>query len=258
MERQRHVIRSDLAGRVRRLALQRMLLRDRNEACRTVHLAGGRMNHLCDTQITCGLQDVERSLDVGVDVSIRGMIRVGNADESRQMQHRVAALHGGAHPIRISNVAREHLETAPYVRAAMVQPSPGIERVVQNEGTDIMTRAHQRLGQMRSDEPIGTRDQCLLQTTVLTIFRKLGLDASSWSYVPWDTTRPRSISTITSHLRTVVSRCAIRKIASSRSSAPMASITDCSVALSRALVASSKTRTLASLYKARAIPIRWR
>ena len=38
----------------------------------------------------------------------------------------------------------------------------------------------------------------------------------------------------------------------------MASITDCSVALSRALVASSKTRMLARLYKARAMPIRCR
>ncbi len=74
------LIRADLAGRVGRLALQGMRLGNGHEAGGAVDLAGGGVNNLADAQLTRGLDDVERALDVGVDVSVRRMIGVGDRD----------------------------------------------------------------------------------------------------------------------------------------------------------------------------------
>ena len=63
---------------------------------------------------------------------------------------------------------------------------------------------------------------------------------------------------IISHFLTVFSRWAIRIIVISLLRLFTASITACSVWLSKALVASSKIRTWGLWYKALAIPIRWR
>jgi len=59
--------------------------------------------------------------------------------------------------------------------------------------------------------------------------------------------------TILSKFRTVVNRCAIKMIVKFFHSPSTASMTASSVSLSRALVASSKTMTDESLYKARAM-----
>ncbi len=77
------------------------------------------------------------------------------------MQHRIAALRRGAHPVRIADVAGEHFEFAGDVRAAAVEPAAGIERVVEHERPHLVAGAHQRLGEMRADEAIGARDQHL-------------------------------------------------------------------------------------------------
>ena len=82
--------------------------------------------------------------------------------------------------------------------------------------------------------------------------------SASTDHVPEATIRPASIRWIASQRRTVVNRCAMMTTVIFRSSSSMArSITD-SVIPSSALVASSRMRTFASRYNARAIPMRWR
>jgi hypothetical protein len=41
----------------------------------------------------------------------------------------------------------------------MIQPAPGIERVVEDEGTHVMPGVHQSFGEMGADKTIGTSNK---------------------------------------------------------------------------------------------------
>src|SRR6266550_2840400 len=77
------------------------------------------------------------------------------------MKYRVTAAHGRPDPVRISNIAGEHVEFPCYVRCTPAEPAPGIKRVVQNERTNLVSRMNQCFGQMRSDEAVGAGDENL-------------------------------------------------------------------------------------------------
>ena len=59
------LVRADLAGGVRRLALQGVFFGDGHKARRAIDLAGGGVDHALYTQFSGCLDDVERALDVG-------------------------------------------------------------------------------------------------------------------------------------------------------------------------------------------------
>ena len=63
-----------------------------------------------DVEIARRLQHVERAADVGFDVGVRRVIRIGNRDQGGEMQDSVASLHRGAHAVRIADVAGEHVQ----------------------------------------------------------------------------------------------------------------------------------------------------
>ena len=92
------------------------------------------------------------------------MVGVRNGDQRGQVQHRVAALHGRAHAVGVAHVAGERLEFTLDILAAAVKPAPRIERVVQHEGANVVTRAHQRLGEVGTDKTVGAGDQNLFHT----------------------------------------------------------------------------------------------
>src|SRR5580700_4748155 len=79
------------------------------------------------------------------------------------MQNGAAILHGDAYTVGITDITCKHVEAAFDIVAATVQPSPGIEGVVEDEGADVISRAYQTFSQVRADETIGTSDQNLFQ-----------------------------------------------------------------------------------------------
>ena len=54
-------------------------------------------------------------------------------------------LHRLPHGIGVANVARHHLEPAFDIGGAVVEPAPGIERIVEHEGADLAALAHEPL-----------------------------------------------------------------------------------------------------------------
>ena len=69
-------------------------------------------------------QDVKRAADVRRHVGIRGDVRVGNCDQSCEVINDVAASDDSADEVRISDVARNHLDTSADVRRERIQPTP--------------------------------------------------------------------------------------------------------------------------------------
>ena len=153
------MIRADLAGRVGRLALQRVCLGDGHEARGAVDLAGGGVDDRPDAQIARGLDHVERAFDVGIDGGVGRMVRVWDCNQRGQVQDCIAAGHGGAHAIRVADVTSEDLELAADVFGAVVQPTPGVEGVVEDEGLDVVARAYEGFGEVGTDETVGAGDE---------------------------------------------------------------------------------------------------
>lgn len=54
----------------------------------------------------------------------------------------------------IPNVTGKHIQLIPDVCSDMIQPTPGIERIVQNERTNIRTGLYKRLGKVGTDKTI--------------------------------------------------------------------------------------------------------
>jgi hypothetical protein len=93
------------------------------------------MDYPLHTQLASRLQHVEGALDVGVDVGVGGMVRVGYGDEGSQMQHSIAALHRLLHAVWVADVAGEYIQLVADFLRRTVQPAPGVEGVVEYEGT---------------------------------------------------------------------------------------------------------------------------
>lgn len=71
MKRQGEMVRGDLGRRIWRLAGKRVLFRHRELHPRAVNLACGSVDEASDARISCGLEQIQRALDVRLDVRFR-------------------------------------------------------------------------------------------------------------------------------------------------------------------------------------------
>ena len=74
--------------------------------------------------LASSLEHVEGPLDVCVNIGIRGMIGKWNADQRCQMEHDLAAFHGGFDAIGISNVAGKNFNTIQSFPGQGIEPAP--------------------------------------------------------------------------------------------------------------------------------------
>ena len=160
--RQRDHVRADLGGRIGRLPLQRVLFGDRHEARRAIDLRRRGHDHALDALLAGRLHHIERPRDVGVHVGRGRMIRVGDGDQRREVEHHLAIAHRSGDAMRIAHIAGDDLETAAHVRRRAVQPAPGAERIVQHEGAHVAARPDERFHDMRADEAVSAGNQDFL------------------------------------------------------------------------------------------------
>lgn len=52
----------------------------------------------------------------------------------------------------------------------MIEPTPGVERVVENERAHVVSGANQSFREVRTDETISAGDQYFPQAMILSIF----------------------------------------------------------------------------------------
>jgi hypothetical protein len=87
-----------------------------------------------------GLQDIERSAHVRLDVRSWGHVRIRDRDEGCEMKDLVAAAHGFSDNKGVPNVCREHLHILQNLPWKGLQPPPMIERVVVNHRSNMIPR----------------------------------------------------------------------------------------------------------------------
>jgi hypothetical protein len=59
------------------------------------------------------------------------------------MQYGIAPFHSFLYTMWISNIARKNFKLTFYIIGTLIQPTPGIKRVVVDEGADSKTLTHQ-------------------------------------------------------------------------------------------------------------------
>ena len=109
------------------------------------------MDHSPHAQFACRLQDAQRALDVGVHIGVWRVIGIRYHNECRQMQYHVASFRGGAYPVWVANIAGKHLEVTLNIRRASIEPTPGVEGVIENERAHIEPLANEFFSQVRID-----------------------------------------------------------------------------------------------------------
>ena len=119
-----------------------------HEACGAIDLAGRGVNDPPHGQVSRRLKHVQRAFDIGIDVGIGRVIRVWDGDQRGEMQNAIATLHRLLHTKRITDVACEDVEPSLYVGGTLVEPSPGIEGVVEHESADVVAGSNQRFGEV--------------------------------------------------------------------------------------------------------------
>src|SRR5689334_22871190 len=125
------------------------------------------MNEPLHIVLASGLEHVECAADVGVDVAIRRAVRVRNRDQRGEMRNLVAAFYRVVNAERIANVAGNHINTVAKLPRNVVKPAPGVEGVVVDESSDLVTGANKRFSQVRANKPISSSYQDLRSHTWL-------------------------------------------------------------------------------------------
>jgi hypothetical protein len=77
------------------------------------------------------------------------------------MKHHLVPADEIANESRIPYVAADPLHFARGLRRDVVEPAMRVERIVQTQRRNNRAPPDQRFGQMRSDEPVGSRDNYL-------------------------------------------------------------------------------------------------
>ena len=159
LEGERELIGADLARRVRRLRVQRVLLVDRNRLRGSVDLARGGVDDAGWLLAACGFEDVQRAFDVGGH-ELPGMpVGVGNRDQRAQMEDDLAPGHRAGHGFRIGEVAPEDLDFLCDIRLRALEPSVVATGVVADECAHARAGPGESLGQMAADEAAGPGDE---------------------------------------------------------------------------------------------------
>ncbi len=155
VERQRHHVAADLARGVRGLRLEGVVLGDGHRDRRAVGLARGRVHHAGDTRPPARERHVLGPLDVHLHVAVRRHVAVGDPDERGEVEHDLAAVDRLERALRIPDVAGEEPHAGVHLG---VEPARSPERVVEGEGGDLGSLAHEALHQGAADEALTAGD----------------------------------------------------------------------------------------------------
>ena len=102
---------------------------------------------------------VEGAFDIGIDIGVGGVVRVGNGDQGGQVKDEITAGHGFPNTIGVAHIPRKDFEIIFDLWWRMIQPAPGIKRIIQDKGSDRAALPDKFFRQVGTDKPIGAGNQ---------------------------------------------------------------------------------------------------
>ncbi len=110
------------------------------------------MDEFLDTMGARRLAQVKGTPHVGIDVAIGRGIRIRDRDERGEMENEFHSPHEFEAKVRVPDIAGFNLNVPPAVH--LIQPPPGIEGIVLDQGSDTGRLPRQVFDQVRPDEPV--------------------------------------------------------------------------------------------------------
>ena len=159
MERVHEGVGPDLARRVGRLRLQRVVLGYRDLLGGSVDLARRRVDHAPHGGGTGRLGDVERAQDVRLEEVPRVDVRVRDRDLGPEVEHDLDAGDGGCHRLRVAQLAGSHLDVRHDVRVQPIEGPALAPRVVVDHCAHPGALADEALDEVTTDESPGSGDE---------------------------------------------------------------------------------------------------
>ena len=118
------------------------------------------MDDLGDGVLAGGGDDVVRAGDVGIDVGLGGVVGIGDRDEGGEVEDGVAPGDGVVDGLCVADISEDDFEVVRWCGGVkMVEPSPGVEGVVEDHGADGGAAAEEGLGEVGADEAFGAGDE---------------------------------------------------------------------------------------------------
>ena len=108
---------------------------------------------------THGFQYVERAMDICINVGSDRPVGIRYSDQRREVENGIACPDGVVDHAGIANVAHQYFKPIADVRAAMIQPAPGVEGIVVHQCPDLMSGTNEEFAQVGTDKSIGAGDQ---------------------------------------------------------------------------------------------------
>ena len=159
MERRHQRIRGDLAGGVRGLGRQRVILVDRDAAGGPVHLARRGVHEALDARVARGDQGIQRAHHIGLR-DVDGVdVQVRNGDQRPEVEHDLLPLRRARDRVRIAQIPRHPADGNLDAVVNLRQQSRVARRSVVDEGGHRGARADKGFHEMAADESTGPRHQ---------------------------------------------------------------------------------------------------
>ena len=149
----------DLARRVGRLRLDRVVLGDRDGAGRAVDLAGRDVDEAPGAGVERGAGRVERAEHVGLEEVPRVDERVRDRDLGAEVEDDLGPGDGGGDGLDVAEVAEDDVDLRRLLRVEPVERAPLVSAVVADERPDGGALTDQPGREMPADEPAGAGDE---------------------------------------------------------------------------------------------------
>ena len=94
------------------------------------------------------LQNIQRTFDIRIYICVGRVVRIRNRNQRSQVQNNLLTFDCFIDTVRVANVAGEDVDAFANCFVTLVQPSPRIKRVVEHEGSHLMSVPDQRLDDM--------------------------------------------------------------------------------------------------------------
>ena len=105
-----------------------------------VDLGRGGDEHPLHITVPTRLQNVQCPFDVRIDVQIGGMVGERDSDQSGEVKDDIHSRHGLIHPVWVPDVAGINFDLSQSLFRESVQPTPGIEGIIEDERPDVIPR----------------------------------------------------------------------------------------------------------------------
>lgn len=90
------------------------------------------------------------------------MVGERNTDQCCKMENDITAYHGLSNAMGVSHITGEYFDLFLNFFRHMVEPTPGIEAVIEDKRPDVTALSNQGFDKMGPDESISPRDQYFL------------------------------------------------------------------------------------------------